>query len=227
MTNQGIILLVEDNHELNIANSRVLRLRGYEVLTALTLQEAREKLSQAQPDIILLDVMLPDGDGFAFCKEIRDTTKAHILFLTAKSEPHDLIQGLSNGGDDYITKPFHPEELLARIAAAMRRRDMVSQENVKIIQKGSLVLDIVASRASLDDVDLSLTPREFSLLMLLVQNEDQILSAEIIYEKVWKANLHGDKNAVQAAISKLRHKLEHTGYIINFQRGRGYIFTKK
>ena len=124
---RGVILLVEDNVALNANNSRVLTMLGYEVFQALTLAEGRKWLQENEPDVILLDVLLPDGDGIDFCSEIRQpplSTQAHVLFLTAKTSHADRIRGLASGGDDYITKPFHPQELIARVESAMRRRDM-------------------------------------------------------------------------------------------------------
>lgn len=124
---RGMILLVEDNEELNVNNSRALKMLGFGVYPALTLAEARDWLQGNNPDIILLDVMLPDGDGIDFCAEIRQpplSVKAHVLFLTAKTSHADRIRGLASGGDDYITKPFHPQELVARVESAMRRRNM-------------------------------------------------------------------------------------------------------
>lgn len=127
MEHKGTVLLVEDNAELNANNTRALHMLSYDAHSALTLAEARNWLAKREPDVILLDVMLPDGDGIDFCAEIRGAplhTAAHILFLTAKSDHADRVRGLADGGDDYITKPFHPEELLARVEAAMRRRSM-------------------------------------------------------------------------------------------------------
>ena len=127
MDAKGTVLLVEDNAELNANNTRALKMLDYEVHPALTLAGARNWLGNNEADVILLDVMLPDGDGIDFCAEIRGLpiqTAAHILFLTAKTEHADRVRGLAGGGDDYITKPFHPEELLARVEAAMRRRNM-------------------------------------------------------------------------------------------------------
>jgi len=223
MNNSGLILLVEDNADLNESNSRVLTRRGYEVQSALTLAEARLKLAEAQPDIILLDVELPDGDGMDFCEEIRNKTAAHVLFLTSKTEHENMVLGLKFGGDDYITKPFHLDELLARIDAAMRRR-MIDKKPVQMIIKGTLTLDIMATQAFIGGEDLALTPKEFSLLLLLVQNEGDILSAEYVYETVWKAPLIGDKNSMQAIISKLRTKIDPTSYYIDSVRGHGYVF---
>ena len=226
MSNSGLILLVEDNADLNESNSRVLTRRGYEVQSALTLAEARLKLTEAEPDIILLDVELPDGNGMDFCEEIRDKTAAHILFLTSKIEHENMVLGLKFGGDDYITKPFHLDELLARIDAAMRRR-MIDKKPVQVITKGTLMLDIMATQAFIGGEDLALTPKEFSLLLLLVQNEGNILSAEFVYESVWNAPLIGNKSAMQTAVSKLRQKLEPSDYRIDFLRGNGYIFRLK
>jgi DNA-binding response OmpR family regulator len=222
MDNQGTVLLIEDNAALNDANSRALRLRGFTVLTALTLTKARNILYEHEPDVILLDVMLPDGDGFSFCEEIRGKTAAHILFLTAKTEQEDMVRGLTGGGDDYITKPFHPEELMARVGAAMRRRKIGVPADVLV--KGALTLDIVAQTAHVNGIDLRLTQKEFALLLLLAQNEGKVMSTDLIYEKVWKAPLTGDKNAVQTAVSRLRRKMAGTGYDICSYRGKGYAF---
>jgi len=225
MDSKGLVLLIEDNDGLNQSNSRVLAMRGYKVVIALTLDEARQRLTEAPPDIILLDVELPDGDGISFCEEIRSKTTAHILFLTAKLEHENMVRGLNNGGDDYITKPFHPEELLARIDAATRRR-MIDKKPVQMITKGTLTLDILAAQAYIGDEDLALTPKEFSLLLLLVQNEETVLSAEFIYEKAWNQPLNGDKNSLKSIFSRLRQKIEPAGYSIQALRGQGYVFSK-
>lgn len=207
MDHKGNILLVEDNEDLNSANSRALRLRGFAVQTALTLKQARVQLDETDPDIILLDVMLPDGDGLSFCREIRSRTAAHILFLTAKTEHEDMMQGLCGGGDDYITKPFHPEELLARIEAVMRRRGM-DKTPAQILEKGSLRLDVAASHAFIRDINLDLTPKEFSLLFLLLQHKEKSISKEYLYEQVWKQPMLGDSSALRQHLSRLKRKLE-------------------
>jgi len=222
--NHGVILLVEDNVDLNNANRRALELRHYTAHAAFTLAQAREYLKETDPDIILLDVMLPDGDGFAFCNEIRGKTQAHILFLTAKTEHDDMVRGLMTGGDDYITKPFHAEELLTRIGAVMRRRKM--DIPLKRITRGRLTLNLVSDQAFVDGEDLLLSQKEFSILCLLAQNEGSVLGAEHIYESVWGQPIGNDKNAVQMAISRLRGKITPAGYGISAVRGSGYVFSK-
>ena len=226
MENKGFVLLVEDNEKLNASNARALTMRGYDVTTVVTLGQARQAITKSQPDIILLDVELPDGDGMDFCKEIRNETTAHILFLTAKTQHEHMMRGLHYGGDDYITKPFHPEELLARIDAVMRRR-LMEKAPIQTIRKGILTLDIMATQAFINGEDLVLTPKEFSLLLLFVQKEGKLISAENVYEKAWKLPLVDDKNSLKVAISRLRQKIEPTGYVIQSLRGQGYIFCKE
>ena len=226
LSDKKLVLLIEDNEKLNIANRRALALRGYEVLASSTLAGGQLHLAKIEPDVILLDIELPDGDGISFCNEIRETTTAHILFLTANTKHESMMQALQYGGDDYITKPFHPEELIARIDAVMRRRKM-DKATTKTIIKGALTLDIVATQGFIAGNNLALTPKEFSLLLLLVQNENKILSAEYVYAEVWKAPLVGDKNSMQAIISKVRQKIEYSGYYIDSIRGQGYVFRLK
>ena len=158
------VLLVEDNVRLNEINLRALVLSGYEVLTALCLAEARELLLNNKPDVILLDVMLPDGDGIAFCEEIREKTDANILFLTSRTEYEDRLKGLEVGGDDYITKPYKLDEMLLRVKAAMRRRGMTPSPQTGITL-GRLTLDTLTQIASLHGEDLLLSQKEFSLFI--------------------------------------------------------------
>jgi len=220
---KGSVLLIEDNVELNDANSRVLELCGYEVYIASTLEQARQKLLWVDPDVILLDVMLPDGSGFDFCEEIRGKTTAYILFLTAKASHEDMIQGMSIGGDSYITKPFHIEEMVVKVDAAMRR---YKSEEYQIIKKGSFTLDITAIQAFYGGESLDLTSIEFSLLLLFIKNEGQTLNSNFIYEKVWKSLKTEDKNTLRATISRLRRKIKHTDYSIVTHRDYGYSFQK-
>jgi DNA-binding response OmpR family regulator len=223
---RGIVLLVEDNEKLNEGNRRALEGEGYTVHCALTLEAARAHLSQNEPDIILLDVGMPDGDGFSFCEEIRANTTAHIIFLTARREHIELLQGLGVGGDDYITKPFRLDELLGRAAAAMRRKGIESKA-AQFVRKGNLTLDAVANRALVGDIDLELQPREFSLLHYLVLHENELLTAENIYTNVWKNQTLGDdKQVLRQRVSKLRNKLQDNGctHTVNTVYGKGYRF---
>lgn len=218
--------MVEDNKELNNANRRLLELKKYTVHAELTLAAARERLNVIQPDIILLDVMLPDGDGFSFCKEIRGKTTAHIIFLTSKTGGEEKVRGLSGGGDDYIAKPFHTEELMARVEAAMRRRKMDKVPET-IFSVGNLRIDSISGRAYANSNDLRLSPKEFALLLLFVKNEEHCMSAEYLYDKVWKSPMSGDNNAVKGAIKRLRSKIIGSGYCVAWSRGEGYSFERE
>ena len=217
------MLLVEDNVDLNDANLQALRLHGYEVHVAFTLEEGRQFLAAVKFDVILLDVVLPDGNGFDFCEEIRDITSAHIIFLTAKAGHENMVKGLTNGGDAYITKPFDSEEMLVKVKAAIRRCRLDS--NHKIV-KGNLTLELTMVQAFVNGKPLNLTAIEFALLSLFVENEGVVLNSTYIYESVWQTAAINYQRALQSAISKLRNKIVDSDYSIFSKYGSGYVFEK-
>ena len=221
---QRRVILIEDNEKLNIVNSRALTAEGYLVQAVTNLNDARTLLSVADPEVILLDIMLPDGDGLVFCDEIRNRTKAHIILLTAKREHETLIQGFSLGADDYIKKPYKLDELLSRVASAMRRQTMANSE--QYVSLGNLTLDIIAMEGLVNGRPLGLSPKEFALLQMFVRHEGVPLEVEHLYSKVWMAPLNGDKMALKIAVSKLRRKLEPAGYSIKAIREQGYVFLR-
>jgi DNA-binding response OmpR family regulator len=223
MDSKGRILLIEDNEDLNEDNYRALTAIDYEVDQALTLASARERLAAKEPDIILLDIILPDGDGVEFCKEIRGKTSAHIIFLTSKSDKTDAVCGLAAGGDDYVKKPYHPEELFAKVEAVTRRREMNAPQT---LTKGNLTLDINALIAYVNGENILLKPREFTLLLHFAQNEDKYMSAEALYEKAWGQPMAGDGGALKTTVSRLRKKIDGSGYTIDANRGVGYRFER-
>jgi DNA-binding response OmpR family regulator len=200
----------------------MLKWSGYDTVIARNLAEARERMKESAPDAIVLDIMLPDSSGLDFMRELRQDSNIPILLLTGLKTPEDRVRGLREGGDDYLIKPYDFEELLARIEALLRRAGRVPD----VFQKGSLKLDIFSGQAFFGDEDLHLTKKEFALLLLFAQNERKTISAECLYEKAWKQPLAGNKNALQAAVSKLRVKIESYGYEILTEREQGYTFTK-
>ena len=217
------ILLVEDNpHYLKI-NREILSSKGYKVLEADTLAKGREIFLKEIPALIILDIMLPDGDGIMLCEELREGSDVPILFLSAKKADSDVIAGFEAGGDDYLPKPYSLSILLKRVEALLRR----SSQMPEMLTKDALTLDPLAGQAFLDGEDLLLSQKEFSLLLLFFQNENKILSAEFIFEKVWKAPLGEDRNTLQALISNLRKKIVMSGYGIDARRGQGYVFSLK
>lgn len=221
------ILLVEDDPNILRTNRRILEREGFTVLCASTLQEARAKLAQHTPDALVLDIRLPDGSGLSFCEEIRPATSAPVLFLTALDEKSEIIEGLVAGGNDYITKPYDVDELLARVKAQLRLAQInrLAAEQSKTIKRGPLTLDTVAMRAYLKGEDMLLSGREFSVLLYLVKNEGKTLSAEQLYEGAWNQPMAGNASALWKCISRLKGKLAVSdGWVVltNF-RNEGYM----
>ena len=226
MRNKALILLVEDNEQILHGNERMLKRRGYSVATALNLTEAKKLMEKLMPDIMVLDIMLPDGSGLDFMRELRrsssEKSNVPILLLTGLTTPEDVVRGLSEGSDDYLTKPYDFGVLLARIEALLRRTEQIPQTLVK----GALRLEILANRAYFHDNDLLLSPKEFALLLLMAQNEGRLLSTASLSETVWKHPLLEDNSAVKTAISRLRQKLGDAFTIENDKTKDGYIFNR-
>jgi DNA-binding response OmpR family regulator len=164
--------------------------------------------------------MLPDGDGISFCKELRRDSKTPVLFLSALREKDERLAGLRAGGDDYLSKPYDIEELVERIGSILRRSDSVPE----IIRKGSLVIKLPSSEVVVNGEALRLPQNEFSLLLLLVQNENQIFTDAQLYEKIWGQSMANDSQAVQNVVSRLRKKIQTAGLDIIHMRGKGYVF---
>ena len=217
------ILLVEDNEQIMRGNERMLTRRGYEVVTALTLTEARSALEARMPDLFVLDIMLPDGSGLDFMADLRQYSQAPVLLLTGLTTPEDIVRGLTAGGDDYLPKPYDFGVLLARVEALLRRAQQVPER----IHKGRLCLDVTADVATLDGADLLLSQKEFALLLIFVQNEQRFVSAEYLYEKVWKQPMAGNSNTLKTTLNRLREKIKSCGYRIEWSRGEGYCFERE
>jgi len=219
--NKGIMLLIVNEGTLTHINSQALGTWGYKIYTTSTLAEARRLLSVVVPDVIMLDMFLLDGSGYDFCNEVRDTTSAHIIFLASMSDT-----AMNNNDDTYIAKTVHSiEENIVKAPAAVKR-SKTDIKNVHLIQKDKLIFNVVTMQVFVDDKLLELTPYEYSLLLLLAENEGAVISADQICETVWKVPLMGNKGALQTAISRLRQKIEPLGYVIVAQRGKGYLFEK-
>lgn len=215
------ILLVEDDTDLLMNNREYLARRGYRTLTAETLKDAVSLLAREQPDLILLDVNMPDGSGFDFIERVRETNDVPMIFLTCRTDKADMIDGLTRGGCDYITKPFDLDVLLARIEAQLRKAGM--QE---VIKRGPLTLNIVPGQAVLAGADMTLAKKEFAILLLLVQNEGRTLTKEYLYEKAWGQPLLYDDNALYVQMSRLKRKLEQNEAIeLYVSRKEGYCLN--
>lgn len=221
------ILLVEDDLNIQRTNRRILEREGFTALTAQTLAETRALLKQHSVDALVLDILMPDGSGLAFCEEIRSATAAPILFLTALDEKSEILEGLSAGGDDYITKPYDVDVFIARIKAllGLADRNRMALSKVQILSRGPLQLDTVALRAFLRGEDMLLSAREFSVLLLLFKNAGRTLSAEEIYRGAWNQPFSGNANALWKCMSRLKKKLAVVGDEVSLLtfRNKGYL----
>jgi len=225
-----VILTVEDDVDLALLNARLLMRRGYEVLVAHTAAEARRLLSANTPDLLILDIQLPDGDGLSLCAEFRQATDAPILFVSGITVTTQKILGLQAGGDYYLTKPYDKEEFLAIVQSLLRRANQAYEKiaSATIIDKGSLVLRLNERKATVNGVDAELSSKEFAILSLLVQNEGSELSYEHIYKTVWGLPLNENPTALRKQISRLKKKLDEDNakdFAIFNEHGKGYTFS--
>lgn len=227
------ILLVEDELTLQETLTYNLKHQGYEVITSANGLDATKKAHEIQPDLIILDVMLPGMDGFEVCRQIRKNLNMPILMLTARSDEIDRVVGLEVGADDYLTKPFSMRELLARVKALMRRMQMIQQaennkqESRRILQFDDLTINEIRHEALINDQTINLSPKEFELLLYFAKNKGKMLSRETILEKIWGWEYIGDSRTVDVHVRWLREKIEmdpkNPKRLITV-RGSGYIF---
>lgn len=203
------ILIVDDERELVDLLEKKLKSKGHEVLIAYNGNDGIE-LAKKQPDLIILDIMMPGADGFEVCSTIRDDVVCPIIFLSAKQSETDKIKGLTLGGDDYIVKPFGLRELMARIEANLRREKRSQYINVENKRPkmyfGKLCLDIQERAVKIDGVDVHLTKREYDIVELLALHAGQVFSREQIYEKVWGYDSEGEDSTVVERVKKIRAK---------------------
>lgn len=221
--------MVEDNPSVLRLNQKVLETNGFQVKAASTLADAETILETDTVNLILLDILMHDGLGLDFCKTIREYTGAPSLMLASLRTSQDVISGLLTGGDDYMTKPYKVDELVARVISLLRREELSGRENRQVIVTcESLKLDTLSLRAYLGGNDLQLTPKEFALLLYMVQNKDRIVSVEQIYQNVWNLPSNRDTRLLWTHFSKIRNKLEKFGenpFDISAVKEKGYIFT--
>lgn len=231
------VLIVDD--ERNIVNIIAFNLKkeGYEVVTASDGEEGLKAVFENDPDIILLDIMMPKMDGYEVCKKVREKLDTPIIMLTARAEEVDKVLGLELGADDYVTKPFGIREMMARVKANLRRRESLERnmkqkeqktENKKnSISFGNLELDFDLYEVRKNDTKIDLTCREFELLKFLAQQKNQVFTREALLEKVWGYEYFGDLRTVDVTVRRLREKIEDDSsspsYVLT-KRGVGYYF---
>ena len=220
------ILIVEDEHK--IANLLELELRheGYETEKAADGRTGLDKALNDQVDLVILDLMLPELSGIEVCRRLRQKSDVPVIMLTAKDDVSDKVMGLDMGADDYMTKPFAIEELLARIRVALKKRQAASAHQGGLLRAGKLALDPQSYTVAFDGQELSLTKKEFDLLHYLMAHKGQALTRDTLLTDVWGYDFAGDSNTVDVYISYLRHKLDEPFGITTIQtiRAVGYRF---
>lgn len=220
------ILVCDDDRHIVRALRLVLREAGYVVLTSQTGEEALDRAAVEAPHAVIVDLMLPDLPGIEVCRRLREWSDVPILVLSAVGEEATKIEALQNGADDYVTKPFGPGELVARIAAMLRRAGRVSAE--PRIESDGLVVDLAAHRITLDGQEIRLTPIEFALLRVLASNRGLLMTHRDLLIEVWGPEYHDATPLLRTHIANLRRKLSSNGQRRNFIRtdaGIGYRFV--
>lgn len=216
------ILVVDDDSALAEMLTMVLEGEGFEVVHAVDGNDALEQFERTDPDLILLDVMLPFLSGVQVCEKIRETSGVPVIMLTARTDTDDIVRGLEAGADDYVVKPFNPQELMARIRA--RLRDQANDEP-EMLKVADLTIDVAAHEVSREGEIIPLTPLEFDLLVILARKPHQVHSRELLLEKVWGYQYKADTRLVNVHVQRLRAKVEtdpENPQVVLTVRGVGY-----
>lgn len=233
--NQETILVADDDREIVRAIRKLLEMEGYHVLSAYNGLEALEALVENEVHLIILDIMMPKLDGLSALMKIRQNKNIPILLLSAKTEESDKVLGLSMGADDYISKPYQPAELVARVKSALRRYlylgnlATAQEQPDNVIENGSLLLNLDEKQIYVDGEPVKLTATEYRIIELLMKNRGRVFSAEEIYERVWKEQAFATENTVMVHIRRIREKIEINPKVPKYLKvvwGIGYKMEK-
>lgn len=226
------IVVADDDPQIVKLVTRNLQLEGYATHLATNGQEALEAIQATQPDAVLLDVMMPKLDGFAVCQRVRQFSTVPIIMITARGNDQDKIHGLDLGADDYLTKPFSVDELLARVRAVLRRADFRQAEQQMEVDEplviGDITIDFSQHNVSREGVEITLTPTEYQLCVYLARNVGRVLTQNMLLEHVWGSEYSGEHHMLQVNINRLRRKLETDPakpQLIITKPGVGYMFA--
>lgn len=225
------VLVVDDEKTIVKGLKFGLEKEGYEVVAAYDGEEALAVFAEEKPDLVILDLMLPGADGFEVCRRLRRGSEVPIVMLTARGEDIDKILGLELGADDYVTKPFNPRELVARVKAILRRAQSAAPNpaQLRVIQVQDMQIDLFQHKVRVKDKDVDLTSKEFALLSLLASHPGRIFSREQLLEQIWGYDYYGDARTVDVHIRHLREKLEQSPgspKLILTVWGAGYKFRE-
>lgn len=224
-----VILIIEDEQKIRNLLRLYLEKAEYSILEAATGREGLEKITQTNVDLVLLDVMLPEIDGWTICRKVKRERDIPVIMLTARSEEHDKLFGFELGVDDYVVKPFSPKEVVARVKAVLKRvnRENGLKKQSKQIINGQLIIDLEAQEIFLGKSILKLTPKEYNLMLLFANNPDRVFSREMILNQVWGYDYYGDLRTVDTHVKQLREKLADEKKRIVTIWGRGYKYESK
>jgi DNA-binding response OmpR family regulator len=226
-----MVLTADDDPQLLRLVARNLQLEGYDVLTASDGKQALEQVEAHQPDLVLLDVMMPKMDGFTVCQRVREFSTLPIIIVTARGQDQDKIRGLDLGADDYLTKPFSVDELLARVRAVLRRAHYTANENASARTTatfGEVSIDFAQHLVTRAGTEVTLTPTEYRIISYLAQNVGRVVTQDLLLEHVWGSEYVGESHMLQVNVNRLRRKLEadpaHPRYILT-KVGIGYLLA--
>ncbi len=220
------ILVIDDDEAITTALRRALAFEGYNVDVALDGEEGLRRARDAAPDLVVLDLLMPGIDGFEVCRRLRSADDTPILMLTARDEVADRVRGLDAGADDYLVKPFAPDELLARIRALLRRRE--PRQEAAVVRFVDLTVDTGTRQVFRGDRELSLSAKEFDLLSYFARHPRQVLTREQLLDAVWGYQFEGESNVVDVYVGYLRQKLEagNEARLIHTIRGVGFALRE-
>src|SRR5205823_823019 len=226
------ILAADDDPQLLRLITRNLQLEGYDVMAASDGQQALEVIENNSPDLVLLDVMMPRMDGFTVCSRVREFSTVPIIIVTARGQDQDKVRGLDLGADDYLTKPFSVDELLARVRAVLRRAQLTANEQTYALRTtttiGELTIDYAQHLVTMAGHEVPLTPIEYRILAYLAQNAGRVVTQDLLLEHVWGSEYVGESHMLQVNVNRLRRKLEadptHPRYILT-KVGIGYYLA--
>jgi two-component system, OmpR family, KDP operon response regulator KdpE len=227
MSDRPRILICDDEAQILRALRVILGDAGFDVVPATTVQEALDAAAVRPPEAAIIDLVLPDGDGVDVCRSIREWSEMPLLVLSAVGDERDKVRALDAGADDYVTKPFGPDELVARLRAALRRASP-SDETEPVLAAGEIEIDLPAHRVTRSGEEVHLTPTEFDLLRLLVRNRGRLLTHRMLLKEVWGPGFQDDSQVLRVHIANLRRKIEPEAgkpRLIRTDPGVGYRLT--
>lgn len=220
------LLVVDDEKKICELIRKYAVFEGYDVEEAYNGIEAIEKCQKTRYDLVIMDVMMPELDGFSACREIRKFSQVPMLMLSARGEEYDRIHGFELGVDDYVVKPFSPKELMMRVSAILKRSAGMAEER-DVVALGELTVDFTARRVLLSGAELDMSPKEYDLLFYMVRNRGIALTREMLISKVWGYDFFGDERTLDTHIKLLRRRLGRYSDKITTLRGVGYRFEKE